>query len=82
MAIGLSSCGNKEQCYEITVTVTVSVPGVSVPPQTSTSYVWTTESEVNAATEQAKQEAQAAMGGYGTASVTYKKSSKSEKDCH
>ncbi len=52
LALGLTSCGDTNYCYEITSKYTIG--GVEL---SSTSYVWTTKNEIKAYEQQAKETA-------------------------
>ena len=75
-----ASCNNDPNaphCWE--VTVTVNMMGMSIP---STSYVWCTESELEAE-KQALKDQQREFGlSEDLITVTSKRSNKSESDCH
>ena len=77
LAACLSSCGDTNYCYELTTTVTVA--GLS---NSSTSYVWGTSNELDAAISAAEAELEKAGISKDNYDITYKRTSKSQSDCY
>lgn len=74
LAAGLSSCGDTNYCYK----VTVKVPGL---PEI-VSYTWATSNELKAYEEDLKNK-QVALGfSEDTVQVSHEKANKSKDDCH
>ena len=73
----LSSCGDTNYCYEITQKY--SILGVET---SATNYVWGTSNELDAAIDEIEASLKAMGLSEDTYTVTYKKSNKSQEDCH
>ncbi|MDR0829386.1 MAG: hypothetical protein LBN95_04640 [Prevotellaceae bacterium] len=74
LAIGFTSCSDKERCWE--VSVSFSFLGEK---ESQTGYVWGTKDELEANIEKGK--AAAELAGFKDYKVTKKRSNKSETDC-
>ena len=73
----LSSCGDTNYCYEITQKY--SILGVET---SATHYVWGTSNELDAAIDELEASLKAMGLSEDAYTVTYKKSNKSQEDCH
>jgi hypothetical protein len=69
---------NAQHCYEITATIYQSVN--EVPSQVTTQYVWGTKAELREAMNDINERLQAT--GQTIYKVEYKRTNKSESDCH
>lgn len=77
LAACLSSCGDTNYCYE--VSVTVKVGGMN---STATSYVWGTSNELDAAIAQTEAQMEQTGISKDNYDITYKRTSKSQSDCY
>ena len=77
LAACLSSCGDTNYCYE--VSVTVKVGGLN---STSTSYVWGTSNELDAAIAQTEAQMEQRGISKDNYDITYKRTRKSASDCY
>lgn len=73
----LSSCGDTNYCYEITQKY--NVLGVET---SSTSYVWGTSNELDAAIDEIEATFEAMGLSKDAYTIAYKKASKSQEECY
>ena len=77
LAACLSSCGDTNYCYEITTTVKVA--GFST---STTTYVWGTSNDLDTAIDAAEAELEKTGISKDMYSIDYKRTSKSQNECH
>ena len=76
LAACLSSCGDTNYCYEVSVTTTVA--GFS---NTATSYVWGTSNELDAVIADTKASLEKSGISEDMYKIDYKRTKKSQSDC-
>ena len=76
LALGLTSCGDTNYCYEIKSTYTIG--GIDL---SATSYVWTTKNEIKAYEQQAKETAKRLGASEDVINISSSITTRSKEDC-
>lgn len=76
LAACMSSCGDTNYCYEVTVTTNVLVEA------STTHYFWGTSNELDAFKDELRKGQEAIGISKDAIEITAKRTSKSQSDCH